>query len=177
MTRCRVFPRTFRSACAFAAATFFQANTEAVAGQSNRNSAVNIVIARPVSLTKLSDLDFATLTVAAAGTAIINPNTDAITTTGGVSYLTGTSRAAHFRIDATRLALVIIRIPSSPVTLTRVGGTDSMTVSSWTLDGFPVRIISNAASTEFAVGGTLNVAANQADGTYTGAFTVTADYF
>lgn len=52
-----------------------------------------------------------------------------------------------------------------------------MTVSNWTLDGFPVRIITNAASTDFAVGGTLSVAANQADGTYTGVFSVTADYF
>ena len=175
MDRSRISFRPFACACGLAICS--QANSPAVAAPANRNSVVNMIIARPVSLTKLSDLDFATLTVSAAGTATINPATDAVTTTGGVNYLTGASRAAHFRIDATRLALVIIRIPSAPLTLTRLGGTETMTVSNWTLDGFPVRIITNAASTDFAVGGTLSVAANQADGTYTGVFSVTADYF
>ena len=172
-----IFFRNLRGWCAVVAVALSLVPAEATAVQAARNSTVNLVIARPVSLTKLTDLDFATLSVAAAGTAIINPNTDAMTTTGGVSYVTGSPRAAHFRIDASRLALVIIRTPSSPVTLTRSGGTDTMTVSNWTLDGFPVRLVSNGTTAEFAVGGTLNVAANQAAGTYTGAFDVTADYF
>jgi hypothetical protein len=71
---------------------------------------------------------------------------------------------------------VHIRIPQSPITLTRVGGTQTMTVSTWTLDGNSNRKIPLTSAFNFAVGATLTVAAGQVDGTYLGTFDVTVQY-
>jgi hypothetical protein len=51
-----------------------------------------------------------------------------------------------------------------------------MTLSNFTLQGQSKRTIAAASSFTFRVGGTLNVNANQAQGTYIGTFTVTVQY-
>jgi hypothetical protein len=60
--------------------------------------------------------------------------------------------------------------------VTRVGGTETMTVTNWTQDGTTNRRIPITDTFDFWVGATLNVGANQAEGTYTGTFTVLAQY-
>lgn len=134
-------------------------------------------LGRPVTLVAIQDLDFATLTVGAAGTATINANTEAMTTTGGVQRIVGTPSAAHFQIAASRLAIVLINAPSGTITLTRVGGTETMTVSNWTMDSGVLRIVPANGVLDIAVAGRLNVGANQKDGVYTGQFTIDVDYF
>jgi hypothetical protein len=71
---------------------------------------------------------------------------------------------------------VNIKIPNNSVTLKRVGGTETMTVSNFTLQGQSKRTLAKAQSFTFRVGGTLNVAANQVEGVYTGTFDVTVQY-
>ena len=61
-------------------------------------------------------------------------------------------------------SVVNIKIPKQPVTLTRVGGTQTMTVSTWTLDGPQNRKFPQNAAFNFAVGATLTVAAGQDSG-------------
>jgi hypothetical protein len=125
----------------------------------------------------LSDLDFAALTVTSAGTATINPNTDMMTTTGGVRRVAGVPSAAHFQVAAARAALILVRLPGSPVTLTRAGGPGTMTVSNWTLDGSSLRIVPADSVLDMAVGGRLSVNAGQPEGVYIGQFNVQVDYF
>jgi hypothetical protein len=72
--------------------------------------------------------------------------------------------------------VVIIKVPKQPVVLTRVGGTQTVTVSNFTLQGQSKRTIAAQAWFSFRVGGTLNVAAAQAEGTYVGTFDVTVQY-
>ncbi|MES2136334.1 MAG: DUF4402 domain-containing protein [Pseudomonadota bacterium] len=128
----------------------------------------------PVSVTKTKDMDYGALSVGAtAGTAVLEPNADAFSTTGGVTAIGGTPHSAEFAGAARSSSVVNIKIPNSAVTLTRVGGTQTMTVSNWTLQGQSKRSLAKAQSFTFRVGGTLNVAANQAEGVYTGTFTVT----
>jgi hypothetical protein len=67
-------------------------------------------------------------------------------------------------------------LPSKPTTVTRVGGTETMTVSNWTLDGKSNRKVPPSQTFDFAVGATLTVGANQAQGTYVGTFDVTIQY-
>jgi hypothetical protein len=81
-----------------------------------------------------------------------------------------------FTATGSRNSVVIIHVPSSPVTLTRVGGGGTMTVSDWTLDGKINRRIPPESAFNFSVGGTLNVGAAQAEGTYTGTFAITVQY-
>src|SRR5690349_5176020 len=92
-----------------------------------------VEIAEPSVLLAVEDLDFADIIVAAPGTAVINPNTDAMTTSPGLTYASGTPSAALFQLTASKRGSVFIRIPQAPVTLTRLSGTETVTVSNWTI--------------------------------------------
>lgn len=135
------------------------------------------IVLRPLSLVKKKNLDFGTLiTSATAGTAVIDPITGTVTTTGGVTVASGASSPAVFVGAGSRNAPYQIRIPKTPVTLTRVGGTETMTASTWTLDGPTNRRVGVNQAFQFNVGATVAVAANQASGTYVGTFDVTVHY-
>ena len=142
----------------------------------SRNATARVFIAPPAQVRKLQDLNFALLYVTAAGTAVIDHNTDTMTTTGGVSFGGWTPYAALFEGVAPVKGVVIVRIPKDPITLTRVGGTETMTVSNWTLSGNAKRTVAAQEAFDFKVGGTLYVNANQAEGLYTGAFNVDVQY-
>jgi len=57
-----------------------------------------------------------------------------------------------------------------------IGGTETMTLSNFTLEGLDKRAVAARVAFDFRVGGTLSVAANQADGTYVGTFDVSIQY-
>ena len=124
----------------------------------------------------LQDLNFAAVTVTSAGTVIVDPNTDAHTTTGGVLRAGGSAYAALFEGVSPVKGVVIIRIPTKPITVTRVGGTETMTVTNWTLSGNSSRTVVAQEPFNFKVGGTLMVSANQAEGAYIGTFNVDIQY-
>jgi len=131
---------------------------------------------RSLTLTKLADMEFGDLGVAGAGTAIINPVTDTLTTTGGVFAVGSGAHAAQFRGVASGNSVVNIRVPTQPVMLTRVGGTETIRLDNFTLDGQSKRAMAQAGVFTFKVGGTLRPTAGQVDGLYTGTFEVTIQY-
>jgi hypothetical protein len=134
-------------------------------------------IVNGIFVRNLKELNFATLAAwGPAGTAVVNPDTDAMTTTGGVTYLSGFAYAALFEAVSPTRGVVIIRIPSKPAVVTRVGGTETMTVDTWTLSGNSRRVVTAKETFSFKVGGTLRVNANQAEGTYVGTFEVDIQY-
>jgi hypothetical protein len=139
-------------------------------------STATAAVIRPLTVTKLKDMDFGYLAAATAGTAVLEPNADAFSTTGGASRVGGTPHCAEFLGAAQSNAVVNIQVPKQPITITRVGGTETMTVSNFTLQGLSKRAIAKATSFTFRVGATLNVPANQVEGTYVGTFTVTVQY-
>ena len=138
--------------------------------------AAQAALMRPLTLSKLADMNFGYLGVTTAGTAVINPVTNTMAVTGGVIRLGGTPHAARFAGATRSSAVVIIRIPNGAITLTRVGGTQTITLDSFTLDGQSKRAMAQAGVFEFAVGATLRPAANQVEGVYTGTFDVTIQY-
>ena len=131
---------------------------------------------RPLTLTKLADMDFGNLGVTAAGTAIIDPVTNTISVTGGVIRLGGTPHAARFAGATFSSAVVNIKVPNTTILLTRIGGTQTIALNAFTLDGQSKRTMAGAGLFEFAVGATLRPAANQMEGVYTGMFDVTIQY-
>jgi hypothetical protein len=141
-----------------------------------QNATGSVKFIHPVSITNIASLDFGNVTAVSAGTIVINPNTMAVTTTGGVTSAGGNPHAATFLGAAQSSAVVNIRIPKQPITLTRAGGTETMTVSNWQLQGQDKRTLAAQSSFEFRVGATLTVGANQAEGTYTGTFSVEIQY-
>lgn len=139
-----------------------------------KNSRASVTLLKPLQLTVLQSLNFGTIAQTSAGTVVLNPNTDALTTTGGLTSL-GDSHCAQFGGAASRLSLVFIQIPTTTVVLTRAGGTERMNVTNWTLQGGAIRLVTGPF--EFRVGATLTVPKNQAEGTYVGTFNVTAQYY
>ena len=91
-------------------------------------------------------------------------------------FAEGLPYAALFEAISPAKNVVIIRIPRNPITLTRVGGTETMTVSNWTLSGNSKRNTVAHEPFAFKVGGTLSVNANQAEGLYLGNFDVEIQY-
>ena len=130
----------------------------------------------PGSIRLMNNLNFATLTVTGAGTAVINPNTDVMTTTGGVIHYGGTPYSALFEAVSPIKTVVQIRAPKKAITLTRVGGTETMQVNNFTVSGTGSRNVVAKETFTFSVGGTLYVNANQMDGVYTGTFDVELQY-
>ena len=131
---------------------------------------------KPLTLAKLNDMQFGSLGVIANGTAVINPVTDTMSTTGGVLRLGGTARAATFRGVAQGNSVVIIRVPTGGINLTRVGGTETILLNAFTLDGQSKRAMAQAGIFDFKVGATLRPTVGQVEGLYTGTFDVTIQY-
>ena len=136
----------------------------------------SIGVLHPLTLVLKGDLDFGTIARTGAGTVVIDPDTNIMTTTGGVVPLGGLPTAAAFIGAAGSASVVIIRIPNGSIPITRVGGSETMLVSNFKLQGQNKRNLARQESFEFRVGATLNVGAAQVDGTYVGTFDVTVQY-
>ncbi|HZC37258.1 MAG TPA: DUF4402 domain-containing protein, partial [Sphingomicrobium sp.] len=130
----------------------------------------------PVTITTLNDMDFGALTVTTAGTAILDSNSDTITTAGGVLFAGGLPHAAQFAAVSPSKTIVKIQLPNKATTLTRVGGTETMTIDTWNINGATTRNVVEKETVVFKIGGTLHVGANQVEGTYTGTFDVNINY-
>ena len=132
----------------------------------------------PLTLTKVDDLDFGTvITSPVSGIVTINPATGARTFAGGVTGFAGDpGHRAQFAGAGTPTQQVIVFI-TPPATLDNGAG-DTIPVLALTLDngGNPIRTIDATRAFFVGVGGIIQINADQAEGTYNGNFTVTANY-
>ena len=142
----------------------------------NKQAKAVVQVLPPIAVRKLQDLNFATLGVYGAGTATIDPNTDIMTVTGGVTHISQTPYSALFEAIAPTKSVVHIRAPRKPAIVTRVGGTETMVVDMFTISGSDTRNVVAKEPFEFSIGGTLHVNANQAEGTYVGTFDIDLQY-
>ena len=128
----------------------------------------------PLTLTKVKDLDFGTvITSSTSGTISIAADGSGPSVTGGVTPLSSatTSRALFAGGGSAGQQVLIFLAP--PASLTDGAG-HSMPIS-LSLEASRITIDSTRAFS-VGVGGTVTVAANQAEGLYTGTFTVLAQY-
>ena len=135
-----------------------------------------VVLLRPLTLVKLADMDFATLGVTTGGTATIDPVAGTLTVSGGLLHLAGTPSPARYAGAASKRTVVNIRVPNQPVLIRRVGGTETLSVSNFTLDGQDKRALAEATSFRFAVGARITVPAGTVEGVYVGDIDVTVQY-
>jgi len=160
-----------------AALALFAPATMAAAVTPLTEATSNATIILPLTVTKLQDMDFGFLAVTTAGTAVLDPDSDTLSVTGGATPVGGAPHCAQFVGAAQSNSVVNIKVPKQPVTLTRAGGTETMTASNFTLQGgLSKRDLAKADSFTFRVGATLNIAAGQVEGTYVGTFDVTVQY-
>ena len=135
-----------------------------------------VTLVKPLTLQRLNDMDFATLGVTTGGTATIDPISGALSVTGGLVPLGGTPSPARYAGAATKNTVVNIRVPKQPILITRVGGTETLSVSNFTLDGQDKRTLAQSGSFTFAVGARIIVPAGTVEGLYTGEIDVTIQY-
>ena len=171
-----MFRRFFPIIAIALAAVSALAPSAAAAAPASAASGATVDLLSPLTLQKLKDLDFGTVGTTASGTAVLDPLANALTTTGGVLALGGTPHAAEFRGAATKNSVVNIKLPKQPVTLTRVGGTETVTVTNFTLDGPTKKQMAQATTFDIRVGATLTLPAAPVAGQYVGTFDVTAQY-
>jgi hypothetical protein len=163
--------------CGFAAAAAVAATAARAAPIApDKDASASVSIGVAASFRKLQNLDFGSLAITGAGTVTINPNTEALTFTGGILQIGGRPYAAKFETISPRKSKVLIKAPNKPITLTRQGGTETMIVSNFTISGSSSRNVNSGEPIEFSIGGTLSVKAGQAEGTYVGTFDVDVNY-
>lgn len=154
-------------------------------------STAQAAILEPASLLKVQDMNFGRIAArSVAGTVVLNPATDACTTTNGLVHV-GVCLPARFAGRGRRNLIARFTFPTS-VNLTRVGG-GTMVLNNFTFDAsgdlqlqingngngagnIRYLIVSTSGQFTLEMGGTLNVGANQQPGTYTGTFNVSVQY-
>lgn len=147
-----------------------------------------VAIMQPGTLTKLADMDFGQIAQpAVAGNLTMSPNFPACTPSAGIIHI-GACQPASFAVQGRKNWLVRIReMNGGTIVLAGPGGA-TMTVSMLSLgttDMTPApggggppgsfgrqQITSDTGLAEFRIGGRLNIAANQMQGTYTGTMTI-----
>lgn len=151
------------------AAVAAMVSTGANAATQTATAEVDIVAA--VQLTQDAGLDFGVVaSSAAAGTVTLPTGSNTRTCSAAVTCV-GTAQRGQFTVSgATTGYVVAVNVPAS-TTLTSGANTIALSLNP-SLTSFT----STGAAQVFFVGGTLSVAANQAAGTYTGTYAVSADY-
>jgi len=134
------------------------------------------LLLRPLTLVRLANMDFATLALTTGDTATIDPLTGAMSVTGGLFHIGGTPSPARYAGAASKRTVVIIRVPNQPVLIRREGGTETLSVSNFTLDGQDKKALAEQESFAFAVGARITVPAGTAEGVYSGDIEVTVHY-
>lgn len=160
----------------------------AASAQSNGSNEARAALITPLTITKLSDLDFGHLFVTTGGTVVLTPTSTATCAVTGDVIHSAECTPASFGGSAQTGQRVRVRRPIGN-TITLSGPGDDMTVTNITIDGDPDLVparsnpnwerftIGSADGTFiFRVGGTLNVNANQLPGTYSGTFDIRIDY-
>lgn len=135
----------------------------------------NVIAPITIGNSGSSEMNFGTITRSSvAGTVILTAD-GSRTATGGVAILGSSSfTAAPFAVTGESNASFTITLPTSNVTLTRDGSTETMTVNAFTHNSGLK--LSSSGTAEFSVGATLNVNADQVPGLYHGTFSVTIAY-
>jgi Mat/Ecp fimbriae major subunit len=140
-------------------ATSAQAAVATAAGKAN--------VLQEITVTKTSDLDFATIVVGTSASTV-DVATDGTRTCGAVAC-TGTATTAAFDVSGTSGSVVTVSVPAS---LTLVSGANNM---STTLVA-SASTLTLAGGDSFTVGGTLSLAGSQPSGLYTANFDATVNY-
>lgn len=154
--------------------------TGSAMAQTSATANASATISVPISITKSADLSFGTLSGGATSGTCVIATDGTRSKTGGVTLLGSTGQNAVYSVAGLVGQGFTITLPSSAVNIS--DGTHTMSIDNFvarigeeTTDGTSSTIPA-AGSAAVKVGATLNVAANQANGYYTGTFSVSVAY-
>jgi hypothetical protein len=136
------------------------------------------LLLEPLTLTKLSDLDFGSIVPSGSGDLVtINADTGARTSPTAGLLAVDPGFRARFASSGSNNNFIVLQI-SPPTDLTDVAG-NTLAVTRLDLDqgGNPLRTLTPESQVFFVgIGGQVFVRANQPEGSYSGTFTLTANY-
>ena len=148
--------------------------TAANAATATGTAKVNIISA--VTLTETTQMDLGVVASSAtAGTVVLPDSSNTRTCSGGVTCI-GTAARGAFEVSGAATGYVISYNVAASTSLTGPGAAMALTLDPSGTATSTGTFTATAAATTFYVGGSLSVAANQAAGTYTGTYAVTANY-
>ncbi|WP_198912288.1 DUF4402 domain-containing protein [Parvularcula mediterranea] len=164
--------RTILKACS-AASTAILAVTSIAAAQDTADFTASALILEAITVTKSTDLDFASIAPDASTAATVEVTPAGARNCGAILTCSGTVSAASFSVTGADGATFAVTLPAAA---NITSGADTMLVDTFTssLTGNTGTLTGGAAT--FSLGATLNVGAAQPAGSYTGTFTVTVDY-
>lgn len=142
--------------------------------------AMSAIVLAPIVVTNVQALHFGEMTRGAGGTMVVTTTTGARTATG-VSAVTGSGLEQQGIISIAADTGTNVDLAVTATSFTVVNGTaQTMVVDNFNIvsdaGGTAQTVTLPASPTSFNVGATLNVGAAQASGTYTGAYTLSANY-
>jgi len=140
------------------------------------SSSSSIVIVQSTAIYKTNDMQFGLIVPGPLGGTVVLSTSGTRTKTGSILLPSGGSAsAAGFALLGAPSTSFSISYPSS-VTLNRVGGSDSMTVTAIVASPSSGGTLSAGGSATVKIGGTLTVSPTQTFGQYSGSFNVTVSY-
>ena len=152
--------------------------TPALAASAAKPMNSKALILKPLTLTKLSDLNFGTIVPSGFGDLVtINPDTGARTSSSAGLLPSDPGNRARFASSGLNNTFVVLQV-SAPTDLSDGAG-HLLTVTRLDLDqgGNPLRTLTPSSQVFFlGIGGQVFVRSNQEEGVYTGTFTLTANY-
>jgi Domain of unknown function (DUF4402) len=121
-------------------------------------------------------LNFASIAPSAAGGDVTVDTADTRTACTGGQFCSGTVTSGAFNVAGANNYNYTLTLPTTAVTLTRVSGTETMSVGTFAHNAGLTPALSATGTSSFKVGATLTVGANQVAGVYNGTFPVTVVY-
>lgn len=167
------FARSLTTATVLAAA--FAASPALAATGAATPATATAQVVKPLLLSAKQNLDFGTIVVSTTSVT----GTVTMTTAGVVTCTTGLTcsgspKPAIFNVQGSNNQ--VVKMYSAASTLTAPGGA-TLTFTPTLPSGSQLTLVnSGAPGSDFNVGGSIAIAANQADGIYSGNINVTVDY-
>jgi hypothetical protein len=138
---------------------------------------INATVAKPLSLSRLQDLDLGTITLKPgtwSGATVAISQAGALNCANANVVCTGATQPAKYNVQGTNKTVVRITAPN----VTLVNQRDPTKSLTLVLDS-PASVTltsSGVPGVDFAIGGSVSLSSAAADGTYAGTFNVTVDY-
>ncbi len=143
--------------------------------QATATATARAEVLQQLSAVNTAELDFGTISRGStAGQVVIAPDGSGRSVSGGVSGAGGDPHPAQFLATGSPNRTYTISHDSS-TTLTNGSG-DTISITSLLIDGPTTRQFGADGQSQIGVGGVLSVAGNQAEGSYSGSFSLTVDY-
>lgn len=148
----------------------------AYAASATSNATATVVT--PIAISNTAALAFGKFSAGTGGTVVVS-TAGSRSFTGNVVLLAGdVGSAAAFSVTGDASATYAITLPGSAATITRVSGTETMSVATFVSNpaAGATGTLSVGGAQTINVGGTLTVASAQVVGSYTGTYAVSVEY-